>query len=99
MVALAACGRNDRTAVTSGESASGVSTAGTMMADEADDAIERAFEADAELARFDLDASDDTGRVRLTGTVDTDAQRTAAGALAERTAPGVPIDNQITVRR
>lgn len=99
MVALAACGRDDRTAVTSGESASGVSTAGTMMADEADDAIERAFEADAELARFDLDASDDTGRVRLTGTVDTDAQRTEAGALAERTAPGVPIDNQITVRR
>lgn len=112
-LALTACASDDTTTVetpsgsTVTSSPDGVVTTGptreapgeALPADEADDLIEDAFERDPDLARFDLDASDENARVQLTGTVETEAQRTVAGALAERTAPGVPIDNLITVGR
>lgn len=112
-LAFAACASDDTTTVetpsgsTVTSSPDGVVTTGptreapggAMPADEADDRIEDAFERDADLARFDLDASDENARVQLSGTVETEAQRAAAGALAEQTAPGVPVDNLITVGR
>jgi osmotically-inducible protein OsmY len=66
-------------------------------ADEADDRVEDALEADTELRAFDLDADDDDGRIVLTGRVRTAAQRGQAEAIAKRLAPGIAIDNRIRV--
>lgn len=66
-------------------------------ADEADDRVEDALEAEAALREFDLDVDDEDGRLILKGTVRTDAQRTQAEEIATRVAPGIPVDNQIRV--
>ena len=67
-------------------------------ADEAEDRIEDAFEADSTLGPFDLDADDMENRVVLKGTVRTAAQRSQAEAMAKRIAPALRIDNQIRVQ-
>ncbi len=72
--------------------------AAEAAADEADDRIEDALEADPALRAFDLDADDEDGRVVLTGTVRTAAERQTAEDVARRTAPGVPLDNRIRVQ-
>lgn len=66
-------------------------------ADEADDRVEDALEADSTLRAFDLDADDEDGRLILTGAVRTAEQRTLAEEIAKRTAPGIAIDNRIRV--
>jgi osmotically-inducible protein OsmY len=71
--------------------------AAAARADEADDRIEHALEADSTLGAFDLDADDENGRVVLTGTVRTAAQRQLAEDIAKRVAPDVPVDNRIRV--
>lgn len=71
--------------------------AANRAADEAEDKVENAFDADATLGPFDLDADDEDGRLILSGKVQTDAQRKQAEDLARRVAPGVPLMNQITV--
>lgn len=65
------------------------------------DRIERAFEADAELRRYDLDADEENGRyIELEGTVRTRAERNRALTIARQTAPrNVRIVNNIRVRR
>lgn len=67
-------------------------------ADEAEDRIEDAFEADSTLRAFDLDADDMENRVVLKGTVPTAAHRSQAEAIAKRIAPALRIDNQIRVQ-
>ncbi|HEY0970267.1 MAG TPA: BON domain-containing protein [Gemmatimonadales bacterium] len=66
-------------------------------ADEADDRVEDALEADPTLREFDLDVDDEDGRLVLEGTVRTAAQRSQAEEIARRLAPGIPIDNRIRV--
>ncbi|RYG68170.1 BON domain-containing protein [bacterium] len=62
------------------------------------DRIERAFNRDSELRRFDLD-SDNKGRnIEIEGRVRTRAQRDRAYNIARRTAPGYRIVNRIVVR-
>lgn len=70
----------------------------SVAADEAEDRIERAFETDATLRGFHLDADDEDGRVILKGTVDTEAQRRLAEETAKGLSQGVPIVNRIRVR-
>ena len=66
-------------------------------ADEADDRVEDAFDADSTLRALDLDVDDEDGRLVLKGSVRTAAQRTQAEDLAKRTASGIRVDNQIKV--
>jgi|SRR5688572_4482931 len=82
------------------------SAAGTTMqpapqpaasADDRDDAVERALDADAGLQAFALDADDDDGRIVLKGRVQTAAQRDLAGQVAAREAAGITVDNRIRV--
>lgn len=62
------------------------------------DRIERAFERDSTLRRFDLDADDRGRSIHITGRVRTRAQRDRALSIARRTAPRYNIVNRITVR-
>lgn len=66
-------------------------------ADEADDRVEDAFEADSGLRALNLDVDDEDGRLQLKGKVGTAAQRTQAEDITKRVAPGIAIDNQIKV--
>jgi hypothetical protein len=66
------------------------------------DLIERAFERDNVLRRFDLDADSEGGRtgyIEIEGRVRNASQRNRAYDLARRTAPGYRIVNRITIRR
>ena len=99
---LAACsgGRDaasDSVAASAGvtDSAAGMSPAAT--ADDRDDVVERALDADAGLQAFGLDADDDDGRIVLKGRVRTAAERDLAGQVAAREAAGVTVDNRIRV--
>ena len=78
------------------------SAAGTTMqpapsADDRDDIVERALDADAGLQAFALDADDDDGRIVLKGRVKTAAHKDLAGQIAAREAAGVTVDNRIRV--
>jgi osmotically-inducible protein OsmY len=66
-------------------------------ADDRDDVVERALDADAGLQAFALDADDDDGRIVLKGRVQSAAQRDLAGQIAAREAAGVTVDNRIRV--
>jgi septin family protein len=64
--------------------------------------IEKAFERDNVLRRFDLDADSEGGRtgyIEIEGKVRNASQRDRAYNLARRTAPGYRIINRITIRR
>jgi|GEM_PF-1374178 len=80
------------------DSAKAARRAASRAADEAEDRVENAFDTDATLAPFDLDADDEDGRLVLKGKVQTEAQRKQAEDLARRNAAGVPIMNQIKLR-
>lgn len=65
------------------------------------DRIERAFESDPMLRRYNLDADEENGRyIEIEGTVRTRAERNRALEIARQNAPGnVRIVNKIRVRR
>lgn len=71
---------------------------GAPDADDAEDLVEDAIEADATLRAFDLDVDDENGRLVLKGTVRTAAERTQAEEIAKRAATGIGIDNRIRVQ-
>lgn len=93
---------NDTTAPSSTAPVSSTSTnvsqnSTPLDADKAEDAIEKALEADTKLKAFDLDADEINGGIVLKGTVQTAQDRTLAEEIAKRTAPGISINNQIRV--
>lgn len=96
------CTRNIA-APTDSSPASGTSTSASpngstsLNVDQAEDAVEDAIEADARLKAFDLDADEDNGGIALEGTVQNAKQKALAEEIAKRTAPGIPINNQINV--
>src|SRR5688572_26746077 len=100
---LVACSSGNEASSDSPAPAAGVdSAAGTTMqpaatADDRDDVVERALDADAGLQAFALDADDDDGRIVLKGRVQTAAQRDLAGQVAAREAAGITVDNRIRV--
>jgi osmotically-inducible protein OsmY len=101
---LVACSSGREPSADSAAAAAGVpdSAAGTTMqpaatADDRDDVVERALDADAGLQAFALDADDDDGRIVLKGRVQSAAQRDLAGQIAAREAAGVTVDNRIRV--
>lgn len=59
--------------------------------------MEDAIEADARLKAFDLDADEDNGGIKIEGTVQNAKQKALAEEIAKRTAPSIPINNQISV--
>lgn len=93
---------NDTTAPSSTAPVSSTSTnvsqnSTPLDADKAEDAIEKALEADTKLKAFDLDADEINAGIVLKGTVQTAQDRTLAEEIAKRTAPGISINNQIRV--
>ena len=78
------------------DSAGGM-VATTPSADDVDDRVEQALDANTELANFGLDADDHDNRVVLKGAVKTAEQKALAEQLATAQAAGVPIDNRIRV--
>jgi osmotically-inducible protein OsmY len=97
-LALVACsndgaGRTD----TLGNTASGSVAAATSSADDAEDRVERALDADPALQSFGLDADDDNGRIVLKGAVSTAELQAQAAQIAAREAAGLTIDNRIRV--
>ena len=79
------------------DSAAGTTMQPAATADDRDDVVERALDADAGLQAFALDADDDDGRIVLKGRVQSAAQRDLAGQIAAREAAGVTVDNRIRV--
>ena len=100
---LAACSGGRDTASDSVAASAGVTDSAAGMsqpaatADDRDDVVERALDADAGLQTFGLDADDDDGRIVLKGRVRTAAERDLAGQIAAREAAGVAVDNRIRV--
>ena len=101
---LVACSSGRQASADSAAAAAGVpdSAAGTTMqpaatADDRDDVVERALDADSGLQAFALDADDEDGRIELKGRVRTAAQRDLAGQIAAREAAGITVDNRIRV--
>lgn len=93
---------NDVTARTSSAPVSDTSTnaprsSQSLDVDKAESAVEKALEAEARFQAFDLDADENKGGIVLKGIVQTAQQRTLAEEIAKRTAPGIPIENQIRV--
>lgn len=96
LLAVAACGGNDRQETAAGDVVPGAAT-GAVNADRADDAVEAALRADTALAAYRLDADDERGRIVLEGTVATEAQKAHAATVAAGAAAGLAIDNQLQV--
>jgi len=95
-----ACSRGDdaRTdTAAAGTTPAATTPAAPASADDAEDRVEAALDADSGLSRFGLDADDDDGKVVLKGKVATEAQKAAAAAVATRVAAGVAVDNRIRV--
>jgi len=88
--------RTDSTRIAD-SSAGTVQTTPTPSADDVDDRVEAALDADTALANFGLDADDDDNRVVLKGSVRTTEQRTLAEQVATAQAAGVAIENRIKV--
>lgn len=66
------------------------------------DRIEKAFERDNVLRRFDLDADSEGGRtgyIEIEGRVHNASQRARAYSIARNIAPGYRIINRISIRR
>ncbi|HEX6048436.1 MAG TPA: BON domain-containing protein [Gemmatimonadaceae bacterium] len=92
---LAACSNNDQTGQVI-DTATG--TVGTQVsADDLDDRVEDALDADSSLRQFRLDVDDDDNTLVLEGAVRTEEQKTLAQQIATTTASGLTIDNRITV--
>lgn len=74
-----------------------VSSNAPLNADQVEDAVENAFKADSKLKALALDVDEDKGSVILKGTVQNAEEKALAEEIAKRTAPGVPVVNQINV--
>ena len=97
-LSAAACGGREADRPTDSAAPSSPATAAAPAnADEAEDRVEVALDADSGLRAFGLDADDDDGKIVLKGKVASDAQRAMAEQVASRTAPGVTIENRIRV--
>ena len=94
----AACGGDDQV-LTDTSAAGGAlgAPAATAQADEAEDRIEKALDADTALRGFGLDADDDDNRIVLKGRVRTEELKTLAAQVATREGGGLQIDNRIRV--
>lgn len=103
LLGLAGCNTRNIAAPIDSAPASSPSTSASpsgnvsLNADQAEDAVENALEANASLKAFDLDADEDNGSIALKGTVQNAGQKALAEEIAKRTAPGIPIKNQISV--
>ena len=98
ILALVACSKgSDDRVDTLGGAASGSVAAATPSADDAEDRVERALDADPALQAFGLDADDDDGRIVLKGSVSTAELQAQAAQIAAREAAGLTIDNRIRV--
>lgn len=99
LVALSACGGGDD--VSTMDTAAGPATqtppAAAVEADDRDDVVERALDADSTLRPYGLDVDDDDNRFVLKGTVRTAAEREAAAQVATRMGAGLGVDNRIRV--
>ncbi len=99
---LAACSSN-RSGQVYDSAAGEVATPGAAVsqarpdADDLDDRVEDALDADSTLRAFRLDVEDDDNKIVLEGAVRTAEQKTLAEQIATRTAAGLTIDNRITV--
>ena len=100
-VSLVACSKGDanRTDTLGGTAPGSVAAtpAPTISADDAEDRVERALDADPALQAFGLDADDDDGRIVLKGAVSTAELQAQAAQIAAREAGGLTIDNRIRV--
>lgn len=99
IVALPACGGGDdvSTMDTTAGAATQTPPPAGVEADERDDVVERAFDADSTLRAYGLDVDDDDNRLVLKGTVRTAAERDAAAQVAARAGAGLAVDNRIRV--
>lgn len=97
--ALIACSSNRTGQVDSaaGDVAAPGAAVQTPSADDLDDRVEDALDADSTLRAFRLDVDDDDNKLVLEGAVRTPEQKTLAEQIAGRTATGLTIDNRITV--
>ena len=95
-----ACGGGERAADTAAATSTPApaTTAAPASADDAEDRVEVALDADSTLRRFGLDADDDDNKVIIKGTVATDAQKTLAQDIAARIATGLVVENRIRVK-
>ena len=91
---LAACSSNRNGQVI--DTATGT-VATQMSADDLDDRVEDALDADSSLRQFRLDVDDDDNKIVLEGAVRSEEQKTMAEQIATRTASGLTIENRITV--
>jgi osmotically-inducible protein OsmY len=98
-LSLVACssGSADRTDTLGGTAPGSVGATATPSADDAEDRVERALDADSTLQGFGLDADDDDGRIVLKGAVSTAALQAQAAQIAAREAAGLTVDNRIRV--
>jgi osmotically-inducible protein OsmY len=97
---LLACSGGDAPATDTASGMSGASTttaAPVTNADDLDDRVERALEADTSLQLFGLDADDKDGRLVLKGRVRSAEQAAMALQVATGVAAGTPIDNRIRI--
>jgi osmotically-inducible protein OsmY len=69
----------------------------TARADDLDDKVEDAIDADATLRPFRLDVEDDDNKIVIEGAVRSAEQKTLAEQIATRTAPGLTVENRINV--
>lgn len=98
VLSLAACSKADEAAIPADTAAPATTmTPPPPSADDAEDRVERALEADTALQVFGLDADDHDGRVVLKGKVRTSEQQALAAQIAGREGGGVPVDNRITI--
>ncbi len=67
-------------------------------ADDAEDSVEDAIDADATLKDLDIDVDEENGALVLEGSVKTAAQQTAALDLAKRIAGTVAVTSRLTVK-
>jgi osmotically-inducible protein OsmY len=68
-----------------------------VSADDLDDRVEDALDADSTLRPFRLDVDDDDNKIVVEGAVRSDEQKTLAEQIAGAAAAGLTIENRITV--
>lgn len=80
------------------EAAARMGTTAPTDADEAEEKVENALEADAVLGPFDLEVDEDDGRIIISGNVRTAAQKAQAEQIARNIAGTITIVNRVAVR-
>jgi osmotically-inducible protein OsmY len=67
-------------------------------ADQAEEQVENALEADAVLGPFDLEVDEDDGKIVITGNVRSNDQKASVDAIAKRIAGNVQVVNRVRVQ-